>query len=92
MVISHKKIKEINDKINEILGESEKKEVLFDSIKEILNYDKNHKFTYNKDYYENSYKKYYEKNKIKINTQKSENSKKKYQQKKLEKEKLIKDI
>ena len=75
MLVSHKKMNEINDKINELFSESNNKEIFYQFLKEKLNYDENYKYTYNKDNYEKYEKKYYEKNKEKINARKVLNAK-----------------
>lgn len=88
MIVSHKKMNEINNKINELFSESNNKEEFYKFLKNTLNYDENYKYEYKKDDYDKYKKPYYEKNKEKINAQKAESAKRRYNQKKLEKENL----
>jgi hypothetical protein len=82
MIVSHKKMKEIKDKINELYIDNDKNEEFFSFLKEILKYDENFKYVYKKEDYEKYKKPYYEKNKEKINAQTAANAKKRYNEKK----------
>ncbi len=88
MSFSHKKMKEIKNKIDEVIIEDntieEQKEKLYEFLKEILKY--NEKYGgYNKERYESYTKQYIENNREKINVQKAESARRRYHQKKLEK-------
>lgn len=66
MSISHKKINEIEKKMNEVFTDeslNKQKQIFFNELKEILKYNEK----YNK--------KYYEKNKVKLNKKRVENAK-----------------
>jgi hypothetical protein len=84
MIISHKKMIDIKNKINELYIDNENNEILYNYIKDILKYDETYKVQYNKENYEKYMKKYNEKNKEKINIQKAKSAKKRYYEKKNE--------
>lgn len=85
MAISHKKINEIKQKMDEVLDLENGKELLLSFIKETLNYNED-QGTYNKEHYEKYRKPYIEKNREKLNKQKADNARKRYHEKKLEKQ------
>jgi hypothetical protein len=67
MSISHKKMKEIKDTLNQFLNNDEVlTEKIYESLKVTLNYNEDKKYEYDKDKYEKYSKPYYEKNKDKI--------------------------
>ena len=77
MSISHKKINEIEKRLNEVFTDeslNKQKQIFFNELKEILKYDEK-KGSYSKEYYEKYNKKYYEKNKVKLNRKRVENAK-----------------
>jgi hypothetical protein len=68
MSISHKKMKEIKDTLNQFLNNDEVlTEKIYESLKITLNYNENKTYSYDKEKYEKYTKPYYEKNKEKIN-------------------------
>lgn len=91
MTISHKKMNEIKDKLDNIFDTKEvdkEKDIFFTFLKDILNYDETKIYKYDSEIYQKYKKKYNENNREKINIQKAESANKRYYEKKLEKEKL----
>jgi hypothetical protein len=86
MSFSHKKMKEIKNKIDEVVidgkNTEEQRELLYDFLKNILKYDESCG-SYNKEKYEKHDKVYLEKNKEKLNKYRAENKKINYHKKKL---------
>ncbi len=77
MSISHKKINEIKNKIDDFFLDSSdtQKNLFLTEVKKILKYDEENG-SYSKEYYEKYRKQYYEKNKEKLNKKRVENAKK----------------
>lgn len=83
--ISHKKMKELKDKLPDLISDTETQEKVLEFMIEFLRYDDKKTYKYDKEKYEKYDKPYIEKNREKINIQKAESARKRYHQKKLEK-------
>ena len=79
MSFSHKKMRQIENKINEVFDDTEEhnKQIIISFLKEVLKYDEK-VGSYRKQQYENYNKKYNEEHKDIIRAQKAVNSRKHY--------------
>jgi hypothetical protein len=84
MIVSHKKMKEIKEKITELFPNNDNTDIFYNFLKDILKYDEKFKYKteYDKEKYEKYVKPYYEKNKEEINKKRALNNKKRYHEKK----------
>jgi hypothetical protein len=91
MIVSHKKMKEIKEKITELFPDDSNTDIFYKFLKDTLKYDENFKYKteYDKEKYEKYVKPYYEKNKEEINKKRALNNKLNRAKKKLENQNLI---
>ncbi len=77
MTISHKKMSELQNFLSEKVSDDNLREDLYKYFAELVKYDENKRYPYDKEKYEKYRKPYYEKNKEKIIKNNNERKKKK---------------